>query len=265
MMRGEQGAVREKGMTVDDSHHTNVQGLSGLLDEEYQQGAQLDMRARLRIKVYTVLLMQLTFTSICGAIAMMVPSVRDTLIQQRWIGSLANVAALSMIIFVTCFKRKLLTTHPHNVIFMGLFTTCMSIMIAVVCATYAVAGVGHLIVQAFMITAVATAGLTAYAIYSKNDFSWMGGMLSVSLWALLAIAIMQLFIPFGSFGNMAIGFAGAVVFSAYILYDTDKICNKHASNGGYTSDDWALASLELYLDIINLFLYILRILSSRRD
>jgi FtsH-binding integral membrane protein len=61
-------------------------------------------------------------------------------------------------------------------------------------------------------------------------------------------------VTFGGFGHSIFSMFGAVLFSGYILYDTSNIMHHMGP------DDYILAAVSLYLDIINLFLYLLEIL-----
>ena len=65
--------------------------------------------------------------------------------------------------------------------------------------------------------------------------------------------------PLGSTSTAIYGGIGALVFSGYIIYDTDNLIKR------FTYDEYILASAALYLDILNLFLSILRILSQRNN
>jgi FtsH-binding integral membrane protein len=68
--------------------------------------------------------------------------------------------------------------------------------------------------------------------------------------------LVQILFPLGSIGSAIYGGLGALVFSAYIVYDTDNLIKR------YTYDEYVWASVALYLDVINLFLQILQLLRS---
>jgi len=99
--------------------------------------------------------------------------------------------------------------------------------------------------------------LTLFTFQSKVDWSFMGAGLSSALWILIFWGLFSaLFgVPAGGLYSLF----GALLFSGYIIFDTFLITQKL----GY--DDYILASVTLYLDLVNLFLFILRLLSSRRD
>lgn len=63
-----------------------------------------------------------------------------------------------------------------------------------------------------------------------------------------------MFFPFGSTTNAIYGAIGAIIFAGYIVYDTDNLIKR------FTYDEYIWASVNLYLDILNLFLTILRML-----
>lgn len=70
---------------------------------------------------------------------------------------------------------------------------------------------------------------------------------------------MQMFFPLGSTTNAVYGAIGAVIFSGYIVYDTDNLIKR------FTYDEYIWASITLYLDILNLFLTILRMLRQSNN
>jgi modulator of FtsH protease len=112
------------------------------------------------------------------------------------------------------------------------------------------------VAEAAGLTAVAFIGLSAYVHITRKDFSFMAGMLNVGLWVLVAASLIGLFVP-GQTYHLAMAAMGALIFSGYILYDTSDILH-----GGETN--YIMATMRLYLDIINLFLDLLQLL-SRRD
>lgn len=114
--------------------------------------------------------------------------------------------------------------------------------------------------EAFLLTTLIFAGLSAYAYYSKRDFSFLGGFLTVALLTLVGFSIIGMF--FGGFGTTAsavFGFLGVLIFSGFILFDISRY--KH----GVPEEVMPLAVLNLYLNFINLFLSLLRILGISRD
>ncbi len=90
---------------------------------------------------------------------------------------------------------------------------------------------------------------------TKKDLSFLGSFLLVAVLALIVGSIIAMFSPMTSTGVLIFSMIGAVVFSLYILYDFNQM-KQH----GISEEAVPLLALNLYLDFINLFLYVLRIL-----
>ncbi len=88
-------------------------------------------------------------------------------------------------------------------------------------------------------------------------FEHLGGALLIALIGLLIIRVVQIFVPAFNFG--IIDYIAAAIFSLYIGYDMYR-----ASNIGYTADNAVDVAVQLYLDILNLFLNILSILGRKK-
>ena len=111
--------------------------------------------------------------------------------------------------------------------------------------------------DAFLLSLAAFTGLTAYVFLSKKDFSFLGASLSVGIWVVLGASILAIFLHSAVF-SLAIASAGVLLFAGYILYDTSQILRDR------TEEDPIGAALRLFLDLVNLFVMLLRILSSQR-
>ena len=106
--------------------------------------------------------------------------------------------------------------------------------------------------QAFLMTSVAFAGISTFALTTKRDFSSMGKMLMITLIVVIVGSIANIFIG-SPMLQLGIAMVGAILFSAFILYDTQQIIK-----GGY--DTPIIAAVQLYLDFLNLFVSLLQIL-----
>jgi FtsH-binding integral membrane protein len=105
-----------------------------------------------------------------------------------------------------------------------------------------------------------TFGISVYACTTKTDFTFFGGLLFSLLSCLI---ILTLFSFFFEFLNAIICIFGVLLYSLYLLYDTQLLLGKFGVE--YSVDDYILASLNIYLDIIQIFLYILEILGRMSD
>jgi modulator of FtsH protease len=113
--------------------------------------------------------------------------------------------------------------------------------------------------DAFALAVLGFTGLTSYALLSKRDFSFLGGFLSMGLWVLIGASLLSFFVGGSSFA-LAISSVGVLLFGGYILFDTSRILRDPDNR------DAVGATIGLYLNFLNLFIFLLRILSSsRRD
>ena len=121
---------------------------------------------------------------------------------------------------------------------------------------YAAAGSGDLVLEAVFITATVFIVLTVFTLQSKWDFSFLGAGLGMSLWILILWGLFG--IIFGAKQGWIFALLGSLVFSLFIIYDTYMLAERHDPR------DYVIAAVELYLDLINLFLYILQLLGGNR-
>ena len=116
------------------------------------------------------------------------------------------------------------------------------------------------VIMSLVATVVVFGGLSLYAATTKRDLTFLRGILMAALLAILVIGIFNIFSPLSSTAMLVYSFIGILVFSGYVLYDVNRM-----KQYGVTEEEIPLAALNLYLDFINLFLFILRfigILSS---
>ena len=164
-----------------------------------------------------------------------------------WIAVIAEFACL----FGLMFARK---NAKLALILLFAFTFISGLVLGPTLARYIGAGMGNVITQAFLMTTVAFGGLSVFAMNTKRDFSAMGKFLFIALIVLIVASLINIFVG-SSMLSLAVSGAGALIFSAYILYDTQNIIR-----GAYDSP--VLAAVSLYLDILNLFISLLHILGA---
>lgn len=163
--------------------------------------------------------------------------------------------AVSMFVLV-CFLSAYKRSYPINMILLSAFTVSSSYLVGTVTAMFAEAGAGDLVLEAVFITATVFIILTIFTLQSKWDFSFLGAGLGMSLWILILWGLFAAI--FGAQAGMVYSLAGSILFSLFIIYDTYMLAERH------DPEDYVIAAVELYLDLINLFLYILQILANER-
>ena len=118
-------------------------------------------------------------------------------------------------------------------------------------SVFALPAGASIVAQAFLMTSVAFGGISMFALTTKRDFSGMGKMLFIALIILIVGSISNIFIQ-APLLQLGIAMFGAVLFSAFILYDTQQIIK-----GGFSTP--VEAAIALYLDFFNLFISLLQI------
>lgn len=104
-----------------------------------------------------------------------------------------------------------------------------------------------LVAQAFLTTAAAFVGLTAYVFISRKDFSFLKGFVWTGLIAMIVLGLSNYFFFESSTLQLAMSGMGVLLFSAFIVYDTSNILRDYPSN------EYIAAALTLYLDVFLLF------------
>ncbi|MBP6683668.1 MAG: Bax inhibitor-1/YccA family protein [Halioglobus sp.] len=112
----------------------------------------------------------------------------------------------------------------------------------------------QLVLQALGGTALVFFGLSAYALSTRKDFSYMGGFLTVGLLVAVVAMIANIFLNIPAL-SLTISAAVVMIMSALILFDTSRIVN-----GGETN--YIRATVSLYLNIYNLFIHLLSLMGA---
>ncbi len=145
-------------------------------------------------------------------------------------------------------KRK----TPLNLVVLFAFTFMTGFTLAPTLAMFLAKNMGYVIGEAFLLTSVAFAGLTIFAMNTKRDFTTMGKMLFITLIVVVVASIVNIFLHLPIL-SLIIASVSAILFSFFILYDTQNIIN------GYIETEIE-AAVALYLDFFNLFVSLLQIL-----
>lgn len=210
-------------------------------------------------KVYGTLWCQLFLTSLYIGICNQNHQIQSFLKSLLGI-NLMYISFISLLILscslFCCFEsiRKV----PYNYLYVIFFTGFMIYSLGYVGIIYNT--------QSLLLSGISTtgifSGLTLYAIQTKVDYTIYGNVMITLLFGLLFFGFItfsfqiELLRTFYSVG-------GAVIFSFYIVYDTQLIMGGVNRKIQYTTDDFAIASVNLYLDVVNIFLFILDILHGR--
>lgn len=213
--------------------------------------ATLDIRMSFIRKVYSILTIQLALTFGLTTISFYSPTYKSFIQQNAWLTFVSLFGAIGFM-FLTYWKRK---SYPSNLLFLSGFTLLEAYSISVITSFYE----SRIVISALVFTLGIFLALTLFACQTKYDFtSWLP-YLAGTLWVMILFGFMAAFFPYSSTVELGYGVVAALVFSGYILVDTQLVM-RH-----YHVEEEIAAAISLYLDIINLFLAILRILNSQQN
>ncbi|XP_050412624.1 protein lifeguard 4 [Patella vulgata] len=213
-------------------------------------GAHIYIRMGFLRKVYGILSTQLLLTAIVAAVFMMNDSLKEFVHKSPWMMLVAFIGTLG-VLFALMWKRQ---ETPTNYILLAVFTVFEAYTVGVVVTMYTVSSV----IEAAVLTLGVTVALTLYTLQSKRDFSSWGAGLFAFLWILILAGFLQIIFPSVIMDKM-IAIGGATLFSMFIIFDTHMMMHK------LSPEEYILASVNLYLDILNLFFHILRLVGQRNN
>ncbi len=121
------------------------------------------------------------------------------------------------------------------------------------------------IFKTFLITAGVFGAMSVYGYFTNRDLTKIGSFLFMALIGLIICSVVNIFWANSTFEWIISG-AGVLIFIGLTAWDTQKIKSLAAANMGFPDSSLAtMGALNLYLDFINLFLYLLRFFGSSRD
>jgi protein lifeguard len=213
--------------------------------------ATLDIRMSFIRRVYSILTVQLLLTTALSSLSFFSKSYRHWIQANQWMMWTSLFGAIGLML-LTYWKRK---SYPMNLVFLAGFTALEAYSISVITSFYE----SRIVLEALILTLGIFVALTLFACQSKYDFtSWMPYLFG-ALWILIIFGFMAAFFPHGKTIELVYGVVAALIFSGYILVDTQLVM-RH-----YHVEEEIAAAISLYLDVINLFLAILRILNSQQN
>jgi FtsH-binding integral membrane protein len=130
-----------------------------------------------------------------------------------------------------------------------------------------VAFTGFSIAQVFLVTSIAFAGLSLWGYTTKRDISGWGSFLIMGVIGILVASIINIFLGSGVM-SLAISVLGVLIFAGLTAYDTQNIKNTYLAHAHAMDEEWLgkaaiMGALSLYLDFINMFMFLLQLLGNR--
>lgn len=154
---------------------------------------------------------------------------------------------------------------PLNLGLLYAFATFEGMLLGLILEAYLARGLGEVVMSAAASTAAVAVAAGTYGYTTKRDLSGLGGMLFVGLIGVIVASVVGIFIqlPLLYIGISAVA---AVLFTGFLVFDLNRVANARGATEGQT----ILLAVSVYLDIVNLFLALLRLFgisagASRND
>jgi FtsH-binding integral membrane protein len=233
---------------------------------QYAPGLSADPRAQLASGVDQFMIRVNTWMAagvgVTGLVAFLV-SLNEALVFTLLLTPLKWVVFLAPLAFVWFFASRVHTMKPETAI--GLFLLYAGMIGVALSGIFIVYSLGS-IATVFAITTIMYGSLAFWGFVTKRDMSGWGKFLFMALIGMFISGLFFMIVP-GMMGKtvyLVYNVIGVLLFSALTAYDTQKIKQIYLMNGG-AGNLAILGALELYLDFINLFLFLLRLFGGSRD
>ena len=206
-----------------------------------------DVKADFIRKVYGIFFISLLVTVGVGFVA--------SQFMQTMLGILPIVGIVGMIVgFGMAFTQRMPVV---NFLLFALYS-CLQGAFLGPYLTYLSAQYPGLPAEAGWLTISVFGALTVFVFASKKDFSFIGGFLGIAMIGLIVAGLVMFFVH-AAWLSVIYSIVGVLIFAGYILYDTSQIMLKLQPGEEVTG------AIDLYLDFVGLFWFILNLLRSRRD
>lgn len=164
------------------------------------------------------------------------------------------IVELLLILTSGLWSRK----APLSYILFSLFAVITGLTLVPILAYLTASAAGtSILIKAFTATALMFGGCAIFGHTTHSNLQGLRGFLFMALLGLIIVGVIGIFLPWSNTFEMIYAGIGVIIFSGYTMYDVQRL--KH-----YPQDAYIHAAIQLYLDIFNLFLFILRLLSSQR-
>ena len=234
-------------------------------DEFYRQidelkGRRVAVPALIR-KVYTWMALALAITGVTAYGVAISPNLISLIFGSRLMFFGLIVAELAMVVILSARLNRLSLTSA-TLLFVG-----YSVLNGVTMSSIFLVFTMSSIASTFFICAATFAAMSAYGAFTKSDLSSMGKLMFMALIGLIIATVVNIFVASSTL-DLIISYVGVLVFVGLTAWDTQKI-KMMLSQADYMDESAQkvalVGALSLYLDFVNLFLYMLRIFGGRRD
>lgn len=211
--------------------------------------------------VYGLMSGALTLTALTAYFVSRIPNIEVTLFGNPMLTTVLFLAQLGLVLVMSFAIYRL--TFPMLLAMFFVYATTLGITLSSIFIVYTEAS----IVQTFAVAAAMFGAMTIYGYVTGTDLTRVGNVAMMALFGLLIALLVNLFLQ-NPMMDLIISAAGVVIFTLLTAYDTQKIklMGQHMfADNEMMGKVAVMGALMLYLDFINLFLYLLRFMGKRRE
>ncbi|MBD5258121.1 MAG: Bax inhibitor-1/YccA family protein [Barnesiella sp.] len=223
-------------------------------DQQYA----VDMRtSQVMKRVYVKMFLALLVTALTSLWVANSPSMANTLLSSRSIYWILAIVEIGLVIAITGAINKISSSTATLLFF--LFAIVNGFTLSVIFFVYSPGSIA----KTFFITAGTFGAMSVYGYFTNRDLTKVGSFLFFALIGLIIATVVNIFAHSDTLGWI-ISFAGVLIFLGLTAWDTQKIKQSVAVTPNESLGKLAtIGALSLYLDFINLFLYLLRFFGDR--
>lgn len=227
--------------------------------DSYKSTATSSVLSTVMRKVYVRMFLALVVTAFTALYVASSPALLTTILGSRAIFFGLIIAELAIVFVVSGMLHKLSSTTA--VLLFYLYAILNGVVFSSIFVVYSLGSIAY----TFFITAGVFGAMSVYGLVTKNDMTRFGSYCVMALFGLIIATVVNIFVASSTL-DWIISFVGVALFIGLTAWDTQKI--KNAAYEVEPSQMGKLATigaLSLYLDFINLFLYLLRFFGRSND
>lgn len=212
-------------------------------------------------QTYTWMTLGLALTGLMAVLTVSVPFLRTLVFGNPFMFLILAVAEIGLVIAFSVSLRKGAAASKLLTMFL-IYSALNGLTLSVIFLVYQLGAVA----QAFFVAAAMFGGMSLYGLVSKRDLTGLGHFVRMGVWGLIIAMVINFFFASSTL-DLMISLIGVGIFTVLAAVDTQKLKAYYAMHAGQEGSLKAVSlggALTLYLDFINLFLFLLRLFGGNR-
>lgn len=225
----------------------------------FENTAQVSLTNSVMRRVYFKMFLAMIVTAVTSMFVAGNEAILTMIFSNRMAPIVLLVLQVGVVLVLSGRIHKLST--PVASLLFYLYSVLTGVVFSVILLVYTASSIAY----TFFITAGVFAAMSVYGYFTSNDLSRMGSILFMALIGLIVCSLVNIFVN-SSTMDWIISFVGVLIFIGLTAWDTQKIKQMtQYADQSMAGKIATLGALNLYLDFVNLFLYLLRFFGDSRD